>query len=123
MARPNVIQAELPQFRPEGGAHLRSCRCPRCRRWLDGAGLERAAEERLVRKDQQRRVKSLARQMALVAAERSTDRYLADERAHFSRLAEDARLDALLDLRRAGKTPADALAAVESVRSIVRRGC
>jgi hypothetical protein len=90
---------------------------PQNRRVIDPATwnepLRRAAAEALAKKREKQRIKQLRLWLELEEEERQTDSHLRDLARLQNRLEGDARLASLLAARRAGRSPAEALAEVE----------
>ena len=72
------------------------------------------AEEALIRRRIRRQAKSMATAQEIAADEARTNAWIAQARLKLQAAQRDARMDALLALRRSGRSPAQAVAAVES---------
>jgi hypothetical protein len=119
----------LPRLEADGQTHRRDCECARCdsgfkpsegqramaaRRWEDQQAREQAAAA-LERRRARARIKALGVTMAIEEEERRTAARLAEEAALVERLRADPRLAALLDNRRRGRPPEEAIREAESI--------
>jgi hypothetical protein len=118
----------LPRLQPDGQTHRRDCECPRCeagfgpserqrataaQRWEDQRLREQAAAA-LERRRARARIKALGVALALEEEERQTAARLREEAALAQRLHSDPRLAALLENRRRGRSPEEAIREAES---------
>ena len=130
MATPRIRprSLSLPRLEADGQTHRRDCECPRCeagfspsegqreaagRRWDEQRAREQAAVA-LERRRARARIKALGVTLALEEEERRTEARLREEAALAARLRADPRLSAMLDNRRRGRPPEEAIREAES---------